>query len=652
MRSSSLTSGPKISFGLAKAGHADFLKFYINERSRFDRKVAQVHEDILDELTTNRSGHIGRRMKKLAEDLTSVDIFQTFPLDCYLNPATSPSDDPEQGWPGFGEGDASSARGKARSIGRGDLEGMARACERYFEWGTREIVCKKFASDAVNLFGAEIVAEARSLSRITAPPPRARPTLRPGQSPERITSYFTQSTITTVQGQKSMSTTSTRHLVKIHSTRSSPMCSGHTEYRLEYQPKCYMDRCREAMDGRRADPSRLSLEERVALGLVGEAAGPTDTAVKDEVRIWIADYLVRAAWPHLITKYDDEEAAKAAKKAAPKKKAAAGTAGQGRKKAPVKALESLDAFPGFIKPPATQSAVREVEQAYMSRRVRRDGPAANAGAPNQPTPGLPSPARSGSGASTELSPAPSSPRSFTMSSPIRIPLSLPSPPASPSKRGRPTRSQVPSPRDSSSRDPSPCTGSPVLTPLSTRRSPRKKHVTAPRPTRLAPTPMGSEADPICLLSSDDEPTPRPLRTSRAANTLPTLTPETSPTRGTRDGRGRRAAVATTTPSAAISPPTRPTTGTPVSLPNAPIRTLTTSARPVSPRSALAHSTTTHTPTQTRLDSMIVARARKIQPAAKVPRIPVQPRPPKIPYFVVSEDDEGVEHIDLTQRRPR
>ncbi|KLT40444.1 PIN domain-like protein [Cutaneotrichosporon oleaginosum] len=323
--------GPKVSFALAKAGYADFLKLYAKERPQFDRKVAQVHEEMLEELATNRSGHIGRRMRKLAEDLAGVNLIDLFPLECYLNPATSPLDDPEQGWPGFGKGDKSSARGKARSAGRGDLEGMARACERYFEWGTRDIVCKKFAGDSVNLFGAEIVAEARSIARSSTPVAPARSTCRPGQSPERITSYFSQSTIATSQRQKGAPASSARHLVKIHSTRPSPMCSGLTEYRLEYQPQCYMDRCRAAMDGSRADPSTLSPEERVSLGMVEEAAAPINTSVKDEVRIWFAGYLIRAAWPHLIEDYEEAEAAKAARKAAPKKTKA--VARNGRKTA-------------------------------------------------------------------------------------------------------------------------------------------------------------------------------------------------------------------------------------------------------------------------------------------------------------------------------
>ncbi|GMK55980.1 hypothetical protein CspeluHIS016_0210360 [Cutaneotrichosporon spelunceum] len=349
--------GPKIAFGLAKAGHADFLKLYTNDRSRFDRTVAREHAYIIEELATNSSGHIGRRMRGLAGDLAHANLFEIFPLDCYLNPATSPADDPEQGWPGFGKGEESSSRGRAQNLGRGALEGMARACERYFEWGTREIVCKKFASDSVNLFGAEIVSEARRLSRTSATA-LARPTCRPGESPERITSYLSQSTISSVQGRKSISTRSARHLVKIHSTRQSPVCPSLTEYRLEYQPQCYMDRCREAMDGHRADPSTLTPEDRVGLGLV-EMAAPADTSVKEEVRIWIADYLVRAAWPHLITKYEDDEAAKAAKKAMPKKKTAANATSKGRKKAAAKTASTQTLEDSLPRLPASQSAVRE-----------------------------------------------------------------------------------------------------------------------------------------------------------------------------------------------------------------------------------------------------------------------------------------------------
>ncbi|BEI85866.1 hypothetical protein CcaverHIS002_0601530 [Cutaneotrichosporon cavernicola] len=646
--------GPKISFGLAKAGHADFLKLYTKERSRFDRKIAQVHDDILNELSTNSSGHIGRRMKKLAEDLTDADLFQTFPLDCYLNPAISPSDDPGLGWPGFGKGEVSSSRGKARNIGRGDLEGMARACERYFEWGTREIVCKKFAGDTVNLFGAEIVSEARSMSRASTET-RRRPTCRPGESPERITSYFTQSSITTSQGRKSISTTGTRHLVKIHSTRPSPMCSGLTEYRLEYQPKCYMDRCREAMDGHRADPSTLSPEERVTLGLVGEAAAPADTAIKDEVRIWIADYLVRAAWPHLITKYDEQEAAKTVKKAAPKKKAAVSSAGKGRKKAATKAVDAGAFEDFFASAPATQLTVRQVEQVTAGGTFSRRRRASATASSSHLTP-APSCSPRSMRSSSDLTAAQSSPLSLPPSSPIPVPaeLSLPSPPVSPSKRGRSMRSQIASSRSSLSRDTSPCPGSPVATPLPTRRSPRKKRVTAPRAPRSVCNMLGSAADPICVSSDEDEQTPQPMRTSRAANRVPTAAPDSPVKRGTKAGRGRVATTEAGACAANISPPARHTrTDARQPTVTVPVRTLTTSVRRVSPHCTPSIPTTaiTHTPTQTRLDLMTVARARKSQPAKKATSVS-EPRSPRLPYFVVSEDDDGVEHIDLTQPRPR
>lgn len=596
--------------------------------------MAKVHDDIINELRTNRSGHVGRRNKKLADDLAEVDLFPSFPLNCYLCPATSPSDDPGQGWPGFGKGEVSSGRGRARNMGRGDLEGMARACERYFEWGTREIVCKKFASDAVNLFGAEIVAEARGAARSMVPASRPRQTLRPGQSPDRITSYFSQSTISSVQGQKSMSTTSTRHLVKIHSTRPSPMCSSMTEFRLEYQTKGYMDRCRDAMEGTRADPSTLAPEERAALGMVSEAGAPTDTAVKDEMRIWVPDYLIRAAWPHLIAKYEEEEAGKAAKKAAPKKKAAAGktTAGQGRKKAPVKASENTGAFTEyFTHPPATQSAVREAERVAAGQPVQRHSrSASHTSASSELTPALSSPIQGSSRASIELSPGSPSSISLPPSSPDWVVCSLPSPPVSPNKRGRSARSQL------ASRGTSPCPSSDVSTPLtSRRRSRRKKRATPPR-VREASTASGAgtEAEPIELLSSDDELTPRPPRPSAVANGLPSPTPSrqnSPPKRAPRGGRGTTATASSTT---ARSRPTPTVSSTPLT---APARIITTS--------------TTHIlSTQSRLDSMVVARARKSQSkiAKEIPSLPK----PKLPYFVVTEDEDGVEHIDLTQRRKR
>lgn len=620
------------------------MKYYTQQRSTFDRKVAQVHDDIINELKTNSTGHIGRRYKKLGEDLEGVDLFDPFPLECYLSPTTSPADDSSQGWPGFGKGEAVSGRGKARNIGRGDLEGMARACERYFEWGTREIVCKKFASDSVNLFGAEIVVEARGATRAAAPatPAQTRPTLRPGQSPDRITSYFSQRTISTAQGRKSMSTTSSTHIVKIHGTRPSPVCPELTEYRLEYRPQRYIDRCRDAMDGHRADPSTLTPEERAALGMVSDAVAPADTTVKDEVRIWIADYLVRAAWPDLITKYEEELAAKAAKKAAPKKKASAATTG--RKKAPASSKENPETFVDyFTHPPPTQSAVREVQLATQATQEsqRRSRSASASSASSALTPAPSSPAYT----PFELSRDPSSFQTLPIS-PVNIVSSSPSPPASPSKRGRAARSQT-----SSSRSSSVGASSEASTPsVSHRRSPRKKRVTPPRaPPRAArevttTTRSGTAEDPISIESSDDEVTPRPLRTSIVVNALPTPTRHALPSKSPpKDTTGSSRARATAAPIAAAVIVARPPPSRPPASSATPTRTVTT--QPSAPAS-----------TQSRLDSMIVARAHKRTPKTKT-TVPTKDTPPivskpTVPYYIVSEDEDGVEHIDLTQRRKR
>lgn len=104
---------------------ADFLHRYKAGRPVNEADLAKVHSLMIDELRTNASGHLGRRYPARAAELQVKDpltLFPAFALDAYLRPATSP-DDPTQGWPGFGNGEAVfHRRGKARSEGRGDME--------------------------------------------------------------------------------------------------------------------------------------------------------------------------------------------------------------------------------------------------------------------------------------------------------------------------------------------------------------------------------------------------------------------------------------------------------------------------------------------------------------------------------------------------
>ncbi|WVF72474.1 hypothetical protein IAT40_007289 [Kwoniella sp. CBS 6097] len=355
--------GPTISLGLANAGLSEFLKKYDTQRSAFTASLPEIHARIIDELRTNASKQVGRRYPKRADDLAALPPQKVFPddtLDAYLNPCTSPLSDPSQGWPGFGKGESVfTLRGKARNEGRGDMEGMARACETYFEWGTKEIVCKKFAGESVGIFGAEVVNEARELVRersntkdiatslllSSSPPlPLVHQSVGTSQaaSSSRITSFFQQAAPSSSQISVKSSQLSSQihpqtqpydaspiddgeppeHVIKIHSVRADPMQSdlGLNEYRVAFRHAGYIDRCQNAMKGTRSDPADLSDNSRQRLGLREKEIDPDNIAeqgdvskTKDEIRVWMAEYLVREAWPELVKVWEEEQAAKASK---------------------------------------------------------------------------------------------------------------------------------------------------------------------------------------------------------------------------------------------------------------------------------------------------------------------------------------------------
>lgn len=338
---------------------------------------------MVEELRTNSCKQQDKRYPDRSNKLSALSPSQLFPtstLDAYLSPCTSPLDDASQGWPGFGQGSCSMTRGKARHEGRGDMEGMAAACEKYFEWGTKDLVCKKFAGESVGVFGAEIMNAAREAVR-------ARDSLNLGvgigseKTPSKITSFFQQSVSSPISsksvGISRIPNPSSQqrdgipaHIVLIHSERTSKD-GTETDYRISFQQDEYVERCRNAMLGIRVDPSELPQEERDRLGLADhgdkdydDKVSATQTASKSEIRIWLPQYLVRMAWPGLVKDYDDKLAAKTAsksktlkKKAHPAKTNANGKAKKGRGKKALEADgEDVGAFTSFFSRRPKQSS--------------------------------------------------------------------------------------------------------------------------------------------------------------------------------------------------------------------------------------------------------------------------------------------------------
>lgn len=595
--------GPTVSMGLAHAGCSNFLKLYSSDRSAFEKKLGTIHQYMVHEMKSNETGFIGMKQVAKAKTLEAMDpseVFKALPLDAYLNPVRSP-EDPTQGWPGFGEGERSPTRGMSPYGGRWTIESAARACERYFEWGTKEMVCKRFSGDN-GLYCAEVISEAR------------------------------RAVLSGDQGAPNLS-------FKVHSTRPSPLSDDMTDIRLSFKTETYMERSKNAMVGHRCDPSELSPEEREALDLVAVSASQaaTDTAPpKEEIRTWFPEYLIRAAWPSIVEEYEKAVAEKAAAKATPKKKR-----GPIPKKAAV-TTENAEAFRGFF-------LVDTCSQAPVGARRHRKTTASIeppssplSSAPPSPTPS-PTPTRLRSHVSG--TPTPVASTANATPAPITVPSSpdiiiLDAAPETLSvSRKRATRKKATESlsaeaekrsHSSLSQSTRASSRAPSVT-RQTRSSPKAaRTVTSPKRTSRAPsapnervttTASGSAAAPIDLCDSDGIPTP-PRRRGRPRKSPATPTPLQASITSNM--------LPSPTPTSHTLPPSR-----------IPIASATPKTKaPPSPKKSSASprkKSQSTSPVQATLDQLIIARARR-KPASK-------PKP-ESPKYILETDEGGVEHIYL------
>lgn len=351
--------------GLVQAGLGkELLTAYRTLTSQaFETYLQSFIETLRDELSTNAHGFLPGKRKALASKIPA-DFPSRKVLEYYAKPRVSSQ---HEAWPGFGKRAVASAGAGIRG-GRGDPRAWARACERFFEWGSKEEVGKRFRT---LVWRGEVVQAVRE--KLGAPvgavgiSPGAEAiqtkNLESGSAasagrPRTINSYFAS------QSRGSASTGRTRsplagwldsvfpapRLNDIHGKRAH-IVTGHTaEYRVEYDPSEWNRLIQDSMDGTRLQSTELTAEERQALDMVAapatgnstseagsssalsdddNAATPRKARPKKQVdldssdKVWIPVEIIQLGFPELEQKYlqkvrDKEEASKTPKKRAPR----------------------------------------------------------------------------------------------------------------------------------------------------------------------------------------------------------------------------------------------------------------------------------------------------------------------------------------------
>lgn len=363
-------AGPKIAMGLVQAGLGkELLQAYRNlNLQEFETYLQSFIETLREELATNAHGFLPGKRKALASKIPP-DFPSREVLEYYAKPKVSSAD---EAWPGFGKRIRGTAGAGFRG-GRGDPRAWARACERFFEWGSKEEVGKRFRTlvwrgeiiqavrqklgaptgDEDVSPGGEASQGARA-SGSTPPPPKAR-----SKTTKTINSYFATQSRASGSAARTRSPLAGRYTINfpepemkdIHGKRVH-IVTGHTaEYRVEFDPSEWNRLIQDSMDGTRLQSSELTAEERQALDMVAVPATGNSTsehesssALSDEDtsnavtpkkarqrkqvdpnssdKVWIPVDFIKLGFPELEEQYEQKLREKEEASKTPKKRAA------------------------------------------------------------------------------------------------------------------------------------------------------------------------------------------------------------------------------------------------------------------------------------------------------------------------------------------
>ena len=310
---------------LARCGFGDTLYEAATTLSRdaLPNFLTSWRQRLREELRTNSRGIIGRKLVKLAKEVSEsfpdIDI-----LLSYTSPITSES-----------LGCAVEKNLKLTWGKEPDVNKLATICEFYFEWGYKDAIIKRFRTLLWHSIVLRILRRAVINAEASAPgsPSAVVPsTPRKGKNhaqpriintpSKMVAKHFASMALDSPKKGDSESDDEEPLIIKIHSARNHASTDGLLEYRLEIAPAQLVRFAEAGIKGTRESPEKdeWAFEEEAGDDDDDDDAGtkskgpkpPPDPASR--LRLWMPACMVEIAEPEIVEEFKERKLKKAAKK--------------------------------------------------------------------------------------------------------------------------------------------------------------------------------------------------------------------------------------------------------------------------------------------------------------------------------------------------
>ncbi|KAF7795201.1 hypothetical protein EIP86_006351 [Pleurotus ostreatoroseus] len=302
--------GPEVGVALARCGFGDTLLVATRRGSAYlDTFLPPWREEMRAELRTNARGFLKTKKPTLAGRFPD-----TFPdrgvLEMYVHPLTSETKGKD------------AARVESRLDWEKEMrvDALAHVCEKFFEWGYREAIIKRFRTIVWPYAMLRILRRAVLLKdRGTRREPLAAMVRR-----YFSTAHTSSTTHSIPNGDEA---DDEPMLVKIHMQRRHPETDDLLEYRLEFAPALLVLIAHAGIEDTRAPPDMTGLSDWSDSDMDGDdedvaGKGKSRAGTKkpppnpdSSLRLWFPASMVREAAPELVDQFEARQAAKGAKKA-------------------------------------------------------------------------------------------------------------------------------------------------------------------------------------------------------------------------------------------------------------------------------------------------------------------------------------------------